>query len=428
MLGVLLPLQGHCEEDAPAGEAHAQVTYVWQHKPAFAAAYSGPRSLSPAAETGYSFSATAFLGARAWPGGEIYVNPEVVQGRPLSNLQGLGSLTNGENQKSSGPTPTLYLARLFVRQTWSLQGSAMEDVESEQNQLAGSRPRNRIVLTCGKVSVTDIFDQNTYSHDPRTQFLTWASLAQGSYDFVADSQGYTVGAALEATWEDWSVRAGRFAAPSESNGPNLSAALGQFHGDQVELEHRHTLGERPGAVRVLLWRNVENMGGFADAIAASQATGGTPEVADVRHRQSKAGYGVHLEQQLSQDVGGFLRYSWSDGRTEAFSFEEVDRSAQAGVQVKGAPWHRPDDVVGLLHIANGLSGVHRDYLALGGLGFFVGDGRLNYRREEVTEAYYNLAVLRDVWFSAHVQHVRNPAYNADRGPVNVYSLRFHAEY
>jgi carbohydrate-selective porin OprB len=425
---VLLAGQARAQAEPPALDAHWQATYIWQHKPAFPASYSGERSLLPEAEKSYSFSATGYLGARLWEGGEFYANPEVIQGVPLSGLQGLGSLSNGENQKTSGPHPTLYLPRLFLRQTWPLGQTGSEQVESAQNQLAGPRPRDRIVLTAGKFSITDVFDQNTYSHDARTQFLTWASLAQGAFDYVADAQGYTIGAAVEVYRGDWALRAGRFAAPSESNGPNLTLALGQFHGDQLELEHRHAFGELPGAVRVLLWRNVENMGGFAEAIDLARAGGGTPDVARVRHRQSKSGYGLHFEQQLTQNVGAFIRYSASDGRSEAFSFEEVDSSAQLGAQFKGAPWNRQDDTFGLLRIANGLSPVHRDYLAKGGLGFFVGDGRLNYRREQVTEAYYSLAVVRGVWISADLQHIRDPAYNADRGPVKIYSVRFHAEY
>jgi hypothetical protein len=425
LLAVLSPLASAQDESPADAEAHFQATYIWQRKPAFPAAYSGPHSLSPDAEKSYSFSATAYLGLRPWKGGELYLDPEVVQGVPLSNLQGLGSISNGENQKTSGSDPKLYFPRFFLRQTWGL-GGGTEPVESGQNQLAGTQDRKRVVLTVGKLAVTDIFDQNTYSHDPRTQFLTWASLAQGSLDFVADSQGYSVGAALEAYWEDWALRAARFAAPSESNGPDLDRALARFHGDQVELEHRHTLAIGPGAVRLLVWRNVENLGRFDDALA--QAGGSTPDVAQVRRRQSKRGYGVHFEQELAPSVGGFLRYSWNDGRSETFSFEEVDRSAQAGVQVKGTAWQRPEDTVGLLHIVNGISTAHRDYLAAGGLGFFVGDGRLNYRNEQVSEAYYNLAVAAHAWLAADLQYIRNPAYNADRGPVKVFSLRLHAEY
>ena len=415
------------DQAAPNFDARFQATYIWQRKPAFGAAYSGPNSLSTEAEKSYTFSATAYLGARLGPGTELFVNPEVIQGVPLSNLQGLGSPTNGEIQKVAGPNPKLYLPRVFVRQTWGLGGGS-EGVEGGQNQFAGPRDKRRIVLTAGKFAVTDVFDANAYSHDARSQFMTWASVAQGSYDFVADSQGYTWGASLEYIHDDWALRVGRFVGPQESNGQSLSFAIGRYHGDQIEVEHAHELGGRPGVVRVLLWDNRELMGRFADAIDFARRNGGVPDVANVRAPHHKHGYGLHLEQALSDDIGAFVRYGWADGQTETYSFEEVERSAQAGVSIKGASWGRGGDTVGLLALRNGLSAVHQRYLAQGGLGFFIGDGRLNYRPEQIVETYYSYRLCPQTWLSADYQHIANPAYNADRGPVNVYGLRLHAEF
>ncbi|MFO1292590.1 MAG: carbohydrate porin [Rubrivivax sp.] len=408
-------------------DAHFQATYIWQRKPAFGAAYSGPNSLATAAETSYTFSATAFLGLRPAPGLELFVNPELIQGVPLSNLTGLGSPTNGEIQKVAGPNPKLYLPRLFLRKTWNLDG-ADEEVESAPNQFAGTRGTNRWVLSAGKLAVVDIFDANAYSHDARTQFLTWASLANGAYDYVADAQGYTWGAAIEYLHGAWALRYGRFAGPKESNGQSLDLRIFTFHGDQLELEHGHEIGGRPGALRLLLWANRLNMGRFGDAIELAQRDGGTPDVARVRRPERKWGWGLHLEQALGANVGGFLRYGWADGRTETYSYEEVERSAQIGAVVKGAAWGRDGDTLGLLVIRNGLSPVHRQYLAFGGLGYFIGDGRLSYRTERVAEAYCNLGLAPGLWLGLDLQHIRNPAYNADRGPVRVYGARLHAAY
>jgi hypothetical protein len=408
-------------------EAHFQATYIWQHKDAFDAAYSGPHSLSTAAERSYTFSGTAFFGVRLRPGTELYFDPEVIQGVPLSNLYGLGSPTNGEIQKVAGTTPLAYLPRVFLRQTWDLGGNR-ETVASAANQMAGLQSSQRLVLTVGKLAVTDIFDLNAYSHDPRSQFLTWSSLASGPYDFVADAQGYTWGGALEYVHDDWSVRAGRFIGPKEPNGQDLNFAIWRFHGDQMELEHRHEIAGQAGAVRVLAWRNLEDMGRFSDAIDYAQRYGGVPDVANVRSPHVKHGWGLHVEQALSDNVGGFARYGWADGQTEVYSFEEVDRSAQLGVAFKGSMWQREGDGAGLLLVRNGLSSAHRAYLAQGGMGFFIGDGRLTYRPEQVLESYYNVAVARSAWVGVDLQHIANPAYNADRGPVNVFSVRLHAEY
>lgn len=191
-------------------QAKLQTTYVWQRKPAFPAAYSGTNSLSPEAERrSYTLSATAFLGTRTWQGGELYFNPEMIMGQSLSNLTGLGGLSNGENQKGGGPDPTFYLARLFVRHTWGYGGDRNK-IESAPNQLAGQTDRRRLVLTAGKLSLTDIFDNNSFSHDPRTQFLNWSLMTHGAFDYAADQRGYSVGSALEFYYDDWAFRAGRF--------------------------------------------------------------------------------------------------------------------------------------------------------------------------------------------------------------------------
>jgi len=426
--GVARAQEGDAGQDQPGQvEAHLQATYIWQRKPAFGALYSGPHSLVPEQERSYSFSGTAYLGVRAAPGLEFYLNPEVIQGVPLSHLSGLGSPTNGEMQKVAGANPKGYIPRVFLRKTWNLEGE-QEAVASAPNQLAGTRSKNRVVLSAGKMSVVDVFDANPYSHDARSQFMTWSSLAQGAYDYVADAQGYTWGAALEYFQDDWELRIGRFVGPRESNGQALNYRIFKFYGDQLEVVHNHEWDGRPGAVRMLLWRNRENMGSFQDALDYAQAHGGTPALADVRKPQSKWGYGLHLDQALTENLGAFVRYSWGDGRTETYSFEEVDRSAQLGMAVKGAAWGREGDTLGLLTVRNMLSSSHREYLAQGGLGAFIGDGRLNYRPEWVNEIYYNLRLAKGLWLGLDAQQVRNPAYNADRGPVRVYSLRLHAEY
>jgi hypothetical protein len=424
------------EEGAPASAseesstARFQATYVWQRKPAFSAAYSGTNSLSPEEEKrSYTLSATAFLGTRTWQGGELYVNPEMVMSQSLSNLTGMGGLSNGENQKGGGPTPIFYLARLFLRHTWGFGGDK-DRVESAPNQLAGELDKQRLVLTAGKLAVIDIFDNNGCSHDPRTQFLNWALMTYGAFDFAADQRGYSVGAALEYYRDNWVFRAGRFEQPIESNGLPLDSRIMAHHGDQVEIEHDHRLAGQPGKVRLLAFRNKARMGGFQDALDYWNAHGrvGVPDVGNMRKDQAKIGFGMNIEQNVTRDIGLFARASRNDGGTETYAFAEIERSMSAGAVAKGEFWGRSNDTIGLAYVQNGLSSAHRDYLANGGLSFFIGDGRINYRPETILEGFYSMEFAKNMSLSFDYQHIDNPAYNADRGPVRIVGARLHLEY
>ena len=427
--GAWLPQVATAQADADEQwNAKFQATYVWQRKAAFDAPYSGTNSLAAARQKSYSFTATAALGVRPWAGGELYFNPEVAQGIPLSGLTGLGGFTNGEIARTAGSNPTLYRARLFLRQTWGL-GGAREKVESDANQLAGTVDRRRFVLTAGNLSLLDIFDDNAYSHDPRTQFLNWSLLTHGAYDFAADARGYTSGFALEYFHDDWAIRFGRFMQPRVPNQLALDYALFKNYGDQIEIEHVHVLGGQPGKVRLLAYRNAANMSRFQDALERAAIVGGVPDINQVRFgRTARHGVGVNLEQALTGNVGLFGRAMWSDGKTETYAFTEIDTSASVGALIKGGAWGRAADSVGIAFARNGLSTVRRNYLAAGGLGFFIGDGRLNYRPETIFESYYSIGVSKNFWLSFDWQHIRNPAYNADRGPVNVGTVRLHTEF
>jgi len=404
--------------------AKFQATYVWQRKYPFGAAYTGTNSLIPEREKSYSLTATAALGARPWSGGEVYLDPEVAQGVPLSHLTGLGGFTNGEIARTTGPTATFYVARSFLRQTWGL-GGEREAVESDANQLAGSVERRRLVLSVGKLSLQDLFDDNAYSHDPRTQFLNWSLMTHGAWDFAADARGYSFGAAIEYFDGPWALRAARFMMPKQSNGLALNPRIFYSFGDQVELEHAHTLGGQAGKLRALAFRNQADMGGYRDALANAAAVGGTPDLATSRQKRVKYGFGVNVEQSIAGDVGAFARASWNNGESETFAFTEIDRSFSAGLLVRGAAWGRAADSLGVAVVRNGISGPHRDYLGAGGLGFFIGDGQLSYRTENIFETFYSLGAVKDVWVSLDFQRVFDPAYNADRGPVSVASARLH---
>ena len=411
---------------------HGQATYINQNKPAFNAPYSGVNSLSPDREHSYSFTSTLFMGVRLAPQTELYFNPELVQGLPLSRLTGLGGLTNSELQKTAGTTPIVYRARLFVRHTWGLGGGS-DFVEGDANQLASRYDKRRVTLTAGNFAVSDLFDNSAHAHDARTQFLNWSFLTHGAYDFAADSRGYSWGLALEYRHDDeWTLRAGRSLMPRESNGLRLDRKFFRHYGDQVELERRYSVNERPGALRLLAFRNVAVMGGFSDALAYASQNGTTPDVAPVRERRTKIGAGVNLEQEIADGIGVFGRLARNDGKSETYAFAEIDQSVSFGTTIEGGRWGRSKDALGMAVAQNGISRSHRDFLAAGGSGFFVGDGRLNYKPEAIAEVYYRLALPNVKKLENAVtlgfQHIRNPAYNADRGPVRVVSLRLHTEF
>jgi hypothetical protein len=418
---------GTIPEDAY--ELKGQMTYIAQRKPGFDAAYTLPgfSSLSAQSAVSHTASATGYLGVRLWSGAAFYVNGEVVIGVPFSNLQGLAAVPNSEMQKASGPNPLFYMPRAYLRQTWSL-GGEREQVFSGFNQLAGNVQNRRLVLSVGKLSIMDIFDGNAYAHDGRRDFFNWVNVAGGAYDYAADVRGYSIGAALEGYYGDWVFRAGRFMEPRESNGLQLNFSIATFHGDQLEVEHSHELGGLPGKLRALVFRNVALMGRFDDALAFAAQKGGSPDVANVRRPDAKYGYVLGVEQEVTRDVGVFGRLSWNNGQTEMFSYTEVERSASLGASVNGERWRRDGDTVGAAYTVNELSKVHQDYLAAGGVGFLIGDGRLDYHPEKLTETYYSFKVRKDTWITANWQHVANPAYNADRGPVDIFGVRMHVEF
>ncbi len=412
--------------------AHYQVTYNWQKHPAFRAAYTGPNSILPIAEKMYTFTATAFLGLRPWRNGELYLTPEISQGVPFStNLVGLGGFTNGEITRAAGAHPTLYRQKLFLRQTWN-HGGGTQHVEPGQNQLAGYADKNRFVLTLGNFSTLDVFDQNAYAKDPRTQFMNWGNWTYAAYDYAADARGFGWGFAAEWYRDDWALRFGRMSGPKQPNELPVDLALAVHYGDQVEVEHAHELKGRPGKVRVLWWRNRAKLASFTDALAWLQAHPGQYSGPDaliaVRNSEKfKYGLGLNVEQEISDSAGFFMRIMKADGRTETYAFTEVDGSFSSGVLIRGNDWGRAGDTVGLSLMRNTISAERRRFLEAGGISFFIGDGRLNYRPEDIFEGYYSMNLNKGVSLTADYQRIQNPAYNADRGPIDVYAIRLHLE-
>ena len=418
-------LPGLMAQDASTWQIHGQATTVTQSHGDFPSPYQGTNSLSPKKERATSFTTTLMIGFRPWKSTEFYLDGEGAAGRGVSDVLGLAGAPNGETYRVGNPQFRASIVRAVVRQTWELGGEEQK-VEDDAHQLAGTRSSRRIVLHVGKFSVMDLFDNNSYAHEPRTQFLNWVLMGHGAWDYPADTRGYTWGYAMEAYWDAWAARYGRFAEPLVANMVEIDRGFARAHGDALEVEHNHALGGLAGTIRIMAYRNTAHMGVYRESLALAPTA---PDItATEAYGRVKRGWGINAEQALSQDLGAFARWSWDDGRTETWAFTEVDRSVTGGLSLTGTAWGRPKDHLGLAYIQNGLSSDHIDYLAAGGLGFLIGDGRLNYAPERIVEAYYAFSVGKVFTASIDFQHVRNPAYNADRGPVSIFALRLHAQF
>jgi hypothetical protein len=429
--------------------AYGQITFINSWKSNFSAKYTNlngsPNSLLPNQERSFTGSMTFFLGLKLWPGGEVYAVPEIISEQALSDLKGLGSvIQNFELQKTGGQQPTTYLSRIFFKQTFGFGGEPVV-LSSDPMQLGTTVDSRRLVLRVGNFSVLDFMDKNTFSGDLRRQFHNMAFLTYAAYDFAADARGYTWGLMAEYIHDDWSFRFAHAAVPEHPNQLPIYTQIFQYYGHQFEIEHRHQLYGQPGAVRLLGYRNRENMGRFSDAIAAYQSdpnknattcpgfnydsdNATAPDLCWARQNNIKMGIGINLEQQIFDDVGLFFRGMYSDGKTEVYSYTSTDRSISFGSLVKGSRWGRSRDTIGLGYGQGWLSGSHVNYLGMGGIDGFIGDGAINYKPEKVVNLFYSFNLLSSTWLTADYQHIANPGYNQDRGPVNIYNARIHVEF
>jgi len=404
-----------------------QATSIGQYHGTFHSPYSGPFSLRDYMERDASLTTTLFFGLRLEKNTVLYFDPEIAGGRGFSGVDGLANSSNGELPRVASATPKPYIARLYVSHDFAL-GDAMESFESEENQLAGQRPMNRYTVTAGRFTLTDFFDNNRYSHDPRTQFTGWAVMYNGAWDYPADVRGYTWGWVHEFHTRNWSFRYASAAMPRVVNGLRFDRRLFRNRGDVFEGEYRYAVRKHAGIIRLLNYENHANAGNYAEAIRQAELNGGTPDVTSTRRNGTlKYGFGLNLEQEVTKDIGIFARLGWNDGKTESFAFTTIDRLATAGVSIAGERWRRQFDTVGTELTTSGISGVHALYLARGGYDFLIGDGRLRYGPEYISETYYSARVLPGIFASFDLQHVASPAYNRDRGPVWIPSLRLHVE-
>jgi high affinity Mn2+ porin len=413
---------------------HFQLTSIAQGHFAFPALYSGANSLKNTAEPAdISLTSTLFLGRRIWKNGVLYGNAEISGGKGMSATKGVAGFPNGETYRIGNPAAALYLARLYLQQDFSLSGDFHERQENAPNQLAQSLPSSRVTIIAGKFSNSDFFDNNTYSHDPRTQFMNWGLMSNAAWDYAANTRGYTSGLIVELFLPRWEFRASCVAEPKEANSMEMDYDFIKSQGLAFEAVKKW-LGKRPGAIRLLGFRNSSRAPSYSktiqevndgDSINLPIIAGEQP---GIQYGGIKYGFGINAEQSLSRSVGAFAKASWNDGKTATWAFTEIDRTISAGVNVKADFLNRPGDNLGLGAVINGISRPHREFLQSGFYGFIIGDGNLRYGAESIIEAYYEFRIDRYLFLTADYQFINNPGYNKDRGPVSVYGLRVHVQF
>lgn len=407
-----------------------QDNIIFQWHPSFDAAYSGAHSFRSQAEHATSNVATIFLGYQITHTTEVFADVETTEGGGLSDALGLAGFVNLDVVRNPELGPSPYLARAMIRQIISLISETME-TERGPLALATSVPVRRLELRAGKFGLADFFDLNDSGSDSHSQFMNWTVDNNGAYDYAADTRGYTVGVIVEYDDRDWALRFGESLMPTVANGLDLDWNLRRARAENYELEIRpRVIENRATTLRLLSFVNHANMGVYRQAINDFLA-GITPRPEIRAHplrTTVKYGFGINLEQELPYHIRGFGRWGWNEGQHESYVYTEDDETFQVGADLAGNSWHRPQDKLGAVFVSNGISADHQKYLALGGLGFLLGDGALNYGRENIVESYYNAHVWRGIFAGVDLQHINNPGYNRDRGPVLAPGFRFHLDF
>lgn len=419
--------------DHPSGTrwwVSGQMNFIGQGHGAFPAPYSGPNSLKNTSEFALSDVLTLYTGYEVTSRLQVLVDIEQAGGHGISDALGIGGFTNLDVVRNPDLSKAPYLARGMIRYTIPLGGGTVE-TERGWFDLDASAPARRIEILAGKFSLPDVFDANAVGSDSHLQFMNWADDQNGAWDYAANTRGYTDGVVVEYIAPSWALRYGAAMMPKTANGIFLDADLARARGDNLELElHPALFRHHPSAARLLSYVNRANMGSYREAIDDYRAgLVSVPDITAVRRQgRKKYGFGVNLQQSLPGNFEAFARLGWSDGHNESFAYTEVDRSASVGADLRGDAWRRKLDKVGAAFVVNGLSGDHREYLALGGLGFILGDGALDYGTERIFETYYTAHLWRGFFGAIDLQHVTDPGYNRDRGPVWVPSVRLHIDF
>jgi hypothetical protein len=409
-----------------------QANFISQWHPAFHSPYSGKNSLSAEAQDATSRVLTLFTGLRVNSTSELLCDVQETAGHGVGEALGLAGFLNLDVVRNPSLGKAPYVARLMWHQIIPIGHARIANDARGPYSLFREVPERRIEIRFGKMSLADFFDLNTYGTDSNLQFMNWTVDNNGAFDYAADTRGFTFAALAEYHHNKHVVvRVAEALMPKVANGIHLDADLGRARAENIELELHGSLPRRQeGVLRVLTFVNHANMGDYRTAVDNFLA-GLTPTPEITAHPPTtsiKYGFGANFEQPLNNWFGVFGRWGWNEGRHESYAYTEVDSTAEIGAFAKGKRWGRKYDRVGLAYVSNGISRDHQEYLALGGLGFLLGDGRLNYAREDIVETFYTLHVWRGIYPAVGFQYVDHPGYNQDRGPVVAPALRLHLEF
>jgi len=414
-----------------------QANVIFQGNLPFHAAYQGVNSFQNAAEYKTSELGTLYTAFRPTRSirysTDLIFDMEAAEGRGLSEALGLAGFTNLDVVRNPNLGMAPYIARYEIHQVFGL---TKETVSQEPGffAVAPSVPVRRIEFRVGKMTLPDFFDVNGPGSDSHLQFMNWTVDNNGAWDYAADTRGYTVGGMAEYDDRIWSIRYGLFAMPTVANGIDMDWAFSRAHAQNGEFELRHSfVPQRKGTERILFYANRAHMGTYREAVDAflygADKSLPAPNILLHEHFGAlKYGFGLNAEQELTENLRVFGRFGWNEGQHESYVYTEVDQTVEAGADYAGGRWHRPADKIGLAVVSNAIKRDHQNYLRLGGLGFLLGDGNLNYGRENIVESYYTMHAWRGMFYAVDVQHINNPGYNRDRGPVWVGSVRAHIDF
>lgn len=401
----------------------------------FRSPYSGPNSLSGDGQfSAESLTATIFLGRELWEGAYFYFDPEISGGGGLSGSLGVAGALNGETYRVSDPAPNIYVARGYITQEISLSKKEDEVLDDDDNQVEERVSNKRLAFSLGRYAITDFFDNNKYSNDPRTQFMNWSLMSNGAWDYPANMRGYTYGLVAEYFNKGWEFHFSTMTVSNIANGSHMEYRIPQAHSEAFQIDRSFRMNKRKGTIRLLFSQTDSRAPSYKSGIEyiKTSNTEGLQEfngeISPNHFGGKKYTIGLNGDMAISEAAGAFLRVGWNDGKYATWAFTEIDRTVSGGISVKGTGWKRPSDVMGLGLVVNGISKLHREFLALGGNGFILGDGRLNYGHEEILEFYYSAPLTSFLFISFDYQLVNRPGYNKDRGPVNAFALRGHVHF
>jgi len=408
-----------------------QANFISQWHPAFHSTYQGKNSLTPEAQDATSRVLTLYTGLRVTRTTEFLCDVQEAGGHGLGEALGVAGFFNLDVVRNPTLSKAPYVARLMWHQIIPLGGKRIASDRTPYS-LFRELPARRLELRFGKMSLADFFDLNTYGTDTNFQFMNWSVDNNGAFDYAADTRGFTFAALLEYHDKNYVIRFAEALMPKVANGIHLDADMSRARAENIEFElHGKLLKKSPeGILRVLSYVNHANMGVYRDAVNACLPPATcTPDITNHPLQTTvKYGFGVNFEQPLTEWIGLFGRWSWNEGQHESYAYTEVDETWQIGAGGNGARWGRKHDRVGLAFVSNGISHDHALYLADGGFGFLLGDGKLNYARENILESFYTLHAWRGIFPAFGLQYAVHPGYNADRGPVIVPTLRLHLEF